>query len=100
MLDYIRQQYVLRISDSGIGIPESSLPYIFDRFYRVDKARSREEGGSGPGLSIVKQIVEAHGGKIDIASELGVGTVVSLVMTNGQRQPFAFTYQPGSFSTT
>jgi signal transduction histidine kinase len=76
-------KYVLRISDSGIGIPESSLPYVFDRFYRVDKARTREEGGSGLGLSIVKQIVEAHDGKIDVTSELGVGTVVTLVMTNG-----------------
>lgn len=74
---------MLRVSDSGIGIPESSLPHIFDRFYRVDKARTREEGGSGLGLSVVKQIVEAHGGQIDVFSKVGAGTVVTLVMTNG-----------------
>jgi heavy metal sensor kinase len=76
-------KYLLRVSDSGIGIPENSLPHIFDRFYRVDKARTREEGGSGLGLSIVKQIVEAHGGKIDVFSKVGVGTIVTLMMTNG-----------------
>ena len=76
-------QFSLRLSDTGIGIPETSLPHIFDRFYRVDKARTREEGGTGLGLSIVKQIVEAHGGQIEVQSKPGAGTVMTVVMTDG-----------------
>src|SRR5207302_315451 len=62
-LDRSGEEVLLRVSDTGIGIPANALPNIFDRFYRVDQARTREEGGSGLGLSIVKQIIEADGGE-------------------------------------
>ncbi|MEK4009705.1 sensor histidine kinase [Peribacillus sp. FSL M8-0224] len=65
---------LLIIKDEGRGIPKGDLPYIFDRFYRVDKSRSRDTGGSGLGLSIVKELLEAHEGTIEIKSEQGKGT--------------------------
>lgn len=64
----------LTVSDTGIGIPPEDLPHIFDRFYRVDKARSRGQGGSGLGLAIVKWVVQAHGGDIKVNSVVGEGT--------------------------
>jgi signal transduction histidine kinase len=62
------------ITDEGPGIPYEHQPYVFDRFYRVDQARTRESGGAGLGLAITRWAIEAHGGKIDLASKHGTGT--------------------------
>ena len=64
----------VRVSDTGAGIPEEDLPNLFDRFYRVNKDRSRATGGSGLGLAISKQIVDLHGGRLSAKSEVGVGS--------------------------
>jgi len=68
---------VVRVEDDGEGIPPEHLPHLFERFYRVDKARDRERGGSGLGLAIVKAILEAHGGEIWVESQMGQGTAFS-----------------------
>jgi two-component system phosphate regulon sensor histidine kinase PhoR len=66
------------VSDNGIGIPLEDQPRIFERFYRVDRSRSREMGGTGLGLSIVKHVVQSHGGTIDVESALGSGSRFSI----------------------
>jgi two-component system phosphate regulon sensor histidine kinase PhoR len=70
----------LVVRDTGIGIPAADLPRLTERFYRVDKARSRELGGTGLGLAIVKHIVQAHGGSLDITSTVNQGTTVRLIL--------------------
>jgi two-component system phosphate regulon sensor histidine kinase PhoR len=71
---------ILEVEDTGIGIPPEHVPFIFERFYRVDKGRSREMGGTGLGLSIVKHIVFLHGGEIMVHSKPGEGSRFSIVM--------------------
>ena len=79
---------VLAVSDTGIGIAPEEQDRVFERFYRVDKARSRQTGGSGLGLSIVKSVVERHGGSLDLTSELGAGSTFVV------RLPLAATPEP------
>ena len=71
---------IIKVIDTGIGIAEEDLPHIFDRFYRVDKARTTGAGGVGLGLSICKEIAEAHGGKIEVESEAGKGSVFKVYL--------------------
>ncbi|WP_054939804.1 sensor histidine kinase [Paenibacillus ihuae] len=73
-LQYTGTTVLLSVEDTGIGIPEEDLPYIFERFYRVEKSRARQFGGTGLGLSIVKKLAELQGGKIKVNSQLGEGT--------------------------
>ena len=70
----------IRISDTGIGIPEGKIPRIFERFYRVDKARSKATGGTGLGLSIVRHVAENHGGRITVQSTLGEGSIFTVYL--------------------
>jgi two-component system sensor histidine kinase SenX3 len=71
-------QAELTVRDTGVGIPSKDLPRIFERFYRVDRARSRETGGTGLGLAIVKHVAENLGARVDVESELGVGTTFTV----------------------
>lgn len=73
-LDVADGHAVIRVADSGVGIPFKDLPYVFERFYVVDRSRTRGASGAGLGLSIVKHIVEAHHGTVAVESTLGAGT--------------------------
>ena len=69
---------MIHIKDTGVGIPQDSVGHVFERFYRVDKARSRQTGGSGLGLAIVRSMVERNGGEIRLESKLGEGSVFTV----------------------
>ncbi|SER94263.1 Signal transduction histidine kinase [Gracilibacillus ureilyticus] len=77
-------EIIITIADQGEGIPKEDIPYLFERLYRVEKSRSREKGGSGLGLAIAKEIIESHGGTIEIESEQGTGTTVIIYLKRGE----------------
>lgn len=83
-LNYLNDDVVVEVSDNGDGIDEKHLPRIFERFYRIDKGRSREQGGTGLGLAIVKHILEAHGKSIKVESQTGKGTKFTFSLASGQ----------------
>lgn len=76
----IEDNILIEISDNGIGVSKEHLPRLFERFYRVEKGRSREQGGTGLGLAIVKHILEAHGQAINVRSSEGVGSTFSFTL--------------------
>ena len=75
----------IEVIDTGLGIPQSAIPHVFDRFYRADRARSRSTGGSGLGLAIVRDVVEAHGGKVSVESPAAGGTRLTVVLPEFRR---------------
>lgn len=79
-LEENRDSIIINVKDTGIGIPEKDLPFIFDRFYRVDEARARKTGGTGLGLAISQQIIQLHQGEISVKSKLGEGTNVAITL--------------------
>ena len=87
---------VLEVSDTGIGIPSSAIPHVFDRFFRVDEARSREDGGAGLGLSIVKSICSVHGAEIEVESQSECGSCFRVKFPRRSSSSSALTAVPGS----
>lgn len=85
-----------RIKDEGIGIPESALPHVFERFYRVNQDRSRQTGGTGLGLSIARMICELHGGEIHIDSVMSIGTTVTIIMPSIDPPPASLSLVKGA----
>jgi len=79
-LDASESRAVLQVADTGEGIPANELSRIFERFYRVDKARARQTGGTGLGLAIVRHVAESHGGMVTVDSELGRGTTFTVTL--------------------
>ena len=79
--DFNKEKVIVRVIDNGEGIEEEHIPRLFERFYRIDKNRSRKKGGSGLGLSIVKHIIEAHNEQIFVKSEIGAGTEFSFTLS-------------------
>ena len=77
-LDADHKYFYVKVADSGVGIPEELKEHIFERFYRVDKARSRETGGTGLGLAITKNVIQLHHGAIKVDTKLGEGTVFTV----------------------
>ncbi len=84
LLDMRDDECVIHIKDEGIGIPPEHIERIFERFYRVDASRNQQSGGRGIGLSIVKQIIKQHGGRITIKSTVQVGTTLSIYFNSYQ----------------
>jgi heavy metal sensor kinase len=80
LLETAGDEVRLSITDTGPGIPEEDQPHVFDRFYRVDRARSKKSGGSGLGLAISREIIEAHDGRVELKSKLGVGSTFRIIL--------------------
>ena len=78
------QQFLIEVSDNGMGIEPEHLPRLFERFYRVDKGRSRSEGGTGLGLAIVKHMLEVHGQTIHVRSSAGMGSTFGFTLNKAQ----------------
>ena len=78
--EYASGNTAIRVTDNGIGIPAEDLPRIFERFYRVNKDRSRQSGGTGLGLAIVKHLCEQMGASVSVKSEVGLGTTFSVIL--------------------
>src|SRR5690349_23778289 len=79
--------FLVEVADTGIGISAQDLPHVFDRFWRSDRSRSRATGGSGIGLAVVRELVRAHHGHVELRSELGRGTTARVVLPDGLPAP-------------
>ncbi|MFH0866124.1 MAG: ATP-binding protein [Bacteroidota bacterium] len=77
------ENILIEVTDNGIGVAQQDIPRLFERFYRIDKSRSREQGGTGLGLAIVKHIIEAHQQTINVRSTQGVGTTFAFTLKKG-----------------